>query len=143
MLLSIAQNSTAWGPLGHRTVAYLGEKYFTSNASTFVDSLLHGEDISDAATWPDAIRRKPGWTHSAAWHFIGNVSTKYPMNRNTAEHQSSDAEDDPPRSCRVNLQRDCLPSTGCAVSAIANMVGSSPVESPDILSLLELMIPGH
>lgn len=33
-----------------------------------------------------------------------------------------DAQDDPPRSCGVNFQRDCIPKEGCVVSAIANMV---------------------
>lgn len=34
----------------------------------------------------------------------------------------TDAQDDPPRTCEVKIDRDCLPRTGCVVSAINNMV---------------------
>ncbi|MCJ1261679.1 hypothetical protein MMC22_001545 [Lobaria immixta] len=102
LLFFIATPATAWGPLGHRTVAYLAQKHLTAEGAAFVNNLLDGEDISDAALWPDKIRRTPGWTFSAAWHFI-------------------DAQDDPPRTCAVKFDRDCIPKSGCVVSAIANM----------------------
>ena len=41
----------AWGNFGHRTVAYLAEMYFTSDAKDYVSGILNGEDISDAAIW--------------------------------------------------------------------------------------------
>lgn len=63
-----------WGDLGHRTVGYLGEKYFTEEGKRFVDSLLANEegwDISDAATWADVIKyHRP---YSREWHYIGEV----------------------------------------------------------------------
>jgi hypothetical protein len=63
----------AWGNVGHRTVAYLAEKYLTAEAKTLFDALLENEfnyDFSDAATWADTIRdpKKQPW--SAPWHYI-------------------------------------------------------------------------
>ncbi|MCJ1428103.1 hypothetical protein MMC29_006011 [Sticta canariensis] len=102
LVLSIVAPATAWGSLGHRAVAYLAQKHLTADGAAFVNNLLDGDDISDAALWPDQIRHRRGWTFTAGWHFI-------------------DAQDDPPRTCGVNFNRDCLPKAGCVVSAIANM----------------------
>lgn len=70
-LSPFVQQATCWGSLGHRTVAYLAQKHFTDEANVLVNSLLNGEDISDAALWPDEVRRSPGYKFSAEWHFIG------------------------------------------------------------------------
>jgi hypothetical protein len=92
----------AWGNIGHRTVAYLAEKYLSPGATTYVSALLGDADISDAAVWPDEVRRSREFHYTAGWHFI-------------------DAEDNPPQLCQVNYNRDCNPGPGCVVSAIANM----------------------
>lgn len=104
--LLAAQPVLCWGDLGHRTVAYLAQKYFTEEGSRFVDSLLandQGWDISDAAIWPDGSvkRRRP---YTAPWHYI-------------------DARDNPPLSCGITYKRDCNNNgvPGCIVSAITNM----------------------
>lgn len=100
--LSFAPLASAWGALGHRTVAYLADLYLTPNATTLVADLLNHQDISEAALWADKIRYIPGFAYSRAWHYI-------------------DAQDDPPRQCGLNFTRDCLPETGCAVSALVNV----------------------
>lgn len=69
----ISQPVTGWGDVGHRTVAYLAEKYFTDQGSQLVEKLLannDGYDISDAATWADKIKWKRPFTRP--WHFIGD-----------------------------------------------------------------------
>lgn len=71
LALSTIPQATAWGSLGHRTVAYLAQKHLTTDGAAFVNNLLGDEDISDAALWPDQIRRTTGWTYTAGWHFIG------------------------------------------------------------------------
>ncbi|RFU24611.1 hypothetical protein B7463_g11726, partial [Scytalidium lignicola] len=61
----------AWGDVGHRTVGYLAQHYLTPDASQWVDSLLANEDgfdISDAAVWPDQIKRRREYT--AGWHYL-------------------------------------------------------------------------
>jgi hypothetical protein len=71
-LLAFAGNVAAWGGLGHRTVGYLAEHYFTEDASQLVKDLIKPSDsfdISDAAIWADGIRQRQHYTEG--WHFIG------------------------------------------------------------------------
>lgn len=71
-VLSIAQQATCWGSLGHRTIAYLAEKYLTPEGNEYLNTLLErGEDISDAALWADEIKHQRGWGFTSAWHYIG------------------------------------------------------------------------
>lgn len=71
-LLTFTQPAYCWGSLGHRTVAYLAEKYLTEDALTYVNTLLandRGFDISDAALWADEIKQRR--TYTKQWHYIG------------------------------------------------------------------------
>lgn len=103
LISSIASPALAWGSLGHRTVAYLASLYITPEATTFTNHLLNGQDISEAALFPDKVAHIPAFAYSRGWHYI-------------------DANDDPPRVCGINMTRDCPLSApeGCVVSAIAN-----------------------
>jgi S1/P1 Nuclease len=62
----------SWGSLGHRTVAYVAEKYLTPSAASFTANLLENEDISEAAIWADELKiaHCRGWQHTKPWHFI-------------------------------------------------------------------------
>ena len=102
-LSSYIQLARCWGTLGHRTIAYLAQRYFTSEAETYVNDLLGDEDIAEASLWADHIKRTPVGAGTSGWHYI-------------------DAKDDPPRICQVNFNRDCEPDQGCVISAIINMV---------------------
>ena len=88
-----------WGSLGHRTVAYLAQLHFTPTAHLWTNSLLNGQDISEAALFADKIVHIPQFSYTAGWHYI-------------------DAQDDPPRQCGINITRDCI--DGCIISAIVN-----------------------
>ncbi|RMZ81006.1 hypothetical protein DV738_g2497, partial [Chaetothyriales sp. CBS 135597] len=66
-----------------------------------LNTLLLGQDISEAALFPDKVAHMPAFAYSRPWHYI-------------------DAADDPPRSCGINLTRDCGGSDGCIISALAN-----------------------
>lgn len=71
-ILALVQPIVGWGDVGHRTVGYLAEKYFTDQAAQWVSTVLQndqGYDISDAAVWADAI--KHGRPYTAVWHYIG------------------------------------------------------------------------
>ncbi|KAK4939608.1 hypothetical protein LTR10_020108 [Elasticomyces elasticus] len=100
LLVTLLPQIHAWGSLGHRTIAYLASLHFTPASNRFTNTLLHGQDISEAALFPDKVRHMPQFAYSAAWHFI-------------------DAQDSPPHQCGINMTRDCL-AEGCVVSAIAN-----------------------
>jgi hypothetical protein len=101
VLTPLLSQTTAWGTLGHRTVAYLASQYFTPHSTRVTNLLLHGQDISEAALFPDKIRYIPSFAYTRAWHYI-------------------DAQDSPPAQCGINMTRDCVVATGCVVSAIAN-----------------------
>ena len=118
ILGSYIRLAACWGTLGHRTVAYLAQRYFSSETETYVNNLLEEEDISDAALWADIIKHTPLGPGTAGWHFI-------------------DAKDDPPRKCAVNFRRDCQADQGCVVSAITNMVS----ELSFSLHLIHFAIP--
>jgi hypothetical protein len=71
-VLALAQPIVGWGDVGHRTVGYLAEKYFTDQAAQWVTAVLQndkGYDISDAAVWADEVKYHRPW--SAGWHYIG------------------------------------------------------------------------
>ncbi|KIW32391.1 uncharacterized protein PV07_03941 [Cladophialophora immunda] len=101
-LLSLLAPTAAWGSLGHRTVAYLASTYFTPESTRMTNHLLNGQDISEAALFPDKVRHMPQFAYTRGWHYI-------------------DAQDTPPGQCGINMTRDCaVAGGGCVVSAIAN-----------------------
>lgn len=117
-ILTLPSLITAWGNLGHRTVAYLAQKHLTPLATTYILNILGDQDISDAAIWPDEYKKTPEGKHTFTWHFI-NV------------------HDDPPRYCGVELERDCPGEKGfCIITAIAEMVSSVPVSGSHLRPLL-------
>ena len=105
IILALLPYALAWGSFGHRTVAYLAQSLLSRDARTYIADVLKGQDISDAAIWPDQIRHYHEWSYTAEWHYI-------------------DAQDDPPKSCGINYRRDCASESGCVVSAITNMVST-------------------
>ncbi|KAI4253930.1 MAG: hypothetical protein L6R42_007390 [Xanthoria sp. 1 TBL-2021] len=102
LLASFSSLTNAWGTVGHATVGAIGDHYLTAQAKTFVASLLgSGVTMSSVASWADDYRYTTPGRFSAPFHYI-------------------DAEDSPPSTCSVDLNRDCGGAGGCIVSAIAN-----------------------
>ncbi|KAK1755550.1 S1/P1 nuclease [Echria macrotheca] len=99
----------AWDSLGHQTVGFLAQKYFTAQANATFNALLGigddgegGFDIGDAAAWADTIRDPGNLPWSKGWHFINPKA------------------DDPEHGvCSLVYPSDC-PAGNCIVSAIAN-----------------------
>jgi hypothetical protein len=100
----------SWGNLGHRTIAFLAEKYLTPPGHSYVQRLLKDQDISDAAIWADSYKYTPPGLHTSSWHFIN-------------------AHDDPPSSCGLRLERDCSGKNLCIITAISAMVSVFPSHS--------------
>ncbi|CAF9917906.1 MAG: hypothetical protein HETSPECPRED_003621 [Heterodermia speciosa] len=101
MLASYPCVSSAWGILGHATVAQIASNYLTAQAKTYVAGLLGpGVTMPSISSYADDYRYTTAGKFSAPYHFI-------------------DAEDNPPSACSVDLNRDCG-AGGCVVSAIAN-----------------------
>jgi len=85
-LLALTGQAVAWGGLGHRTVGYLAQHFFTEDASQLIQDLLKPTetfDISDAAVWPDTIRMRQPFTEG--WHFIGKTSGVVAVTLNTVQ----------------------------------------------------------
>lgn len=95
--------ATAWGSLGHTTIAYLAQNFVCDRTLKFAQSLLNDNStayMANVATWADSYRNEAGGEFSSVFHYI-------------------DALDNPPQNCNVVYERDC-PEEGCIVSAIAN-----------------------
>lgn len=106
LVLFLANQAFAWGEIGHRTVGYLAQMYFTSEGENLFNELVEPTeafDISDGAIWADGFGVKQRMPWSKAWHYI-------------------DAKDNPPVQCKVNFNADCDPDKKCIVAAIANLV---------------------
>ncbi|OQV06883.1 hypothetical protein CLAIMM_11397 [Cladophialophora immunda] len=105
ILLCLVSKAFSWGELGHRTVGYLAQMYFTPKAESLFNELIHPTeafDISDGAVWADNWSTQTRMPWSKPWHFI-------------------DAKDSPPKKCKVNFNADCDPDKRCVVAAITNM----------------------
>jgi hypothetical protein len=101
-----ASRVLAWGEHGHRTVGYLSQMYFTTEAETLFNKLVQPNDafdISDGAVWADSFGTQSKMPWSKPWHYI-------------------DAKDEPPVKCKVNFNADCDSAKNCVVGAIANLV---------------------
>ncbi|KAK6498054.1 hypothetical protein TWF506_004298 [Arthrobotrys conoides] len=104
VITTLIPSIQAWGFYGHKTVALLASRYLLPETAVFVQTYLYrGQSIMDAAVWADRYAHIPLGRYSKTWHYI-------------------DAQDDPPRVCEVNYNRDCAVSgSGCIVSALVNM----------------------
>ncbi|ATY61232.1 nuclease PA3 [Cordyceps militaris CM01] len=101
-LLSVPAVS-AWGSLGHITTAYIAGNLIANSTEVYLQALLQRTDadyLASVASWADSIRYTKWGKFTSTFHFI-------------------DAHDDPPRSCNVDLDRDCK-ATGCVVSSLSN-----------------------
>ncbi|KAI2617182.1 S1/P1 nuclease [Hypoxylon sp. NC1633] len=95
--------ATAWGSLGHITVAYIASNFVKENTATYFQDLLRNDTehyLAGVATWADSIRYTKWGRFSKNFHFI-------------------DAKDTPPSYCGVDFERDCK-EEGCVVSSLRN-----------------------
>ncbi|OTA96124.1 hypothetical protein M434DRAFT_152376 [Hypoxylon sp. CO27-5] len=104
-LLSAAAlpGAMAWGAMGHETVAYIASNYVSSATKSYFQDLLgdtSADYLASVAAWADSYRYTTAGKFSAPFHYI-------------------DANDNPPSSCGVDLDRDCG-SEGCVVRALQN-----------------------
>ena len=67
--LVLALPATAWGPLGHRTVAVLAEANLTPAARAYVVQRLGNVSMADVASWADSVTRDSRFPGSLWYHF--------------------------------------------------------------------------
>ncbi|KAK3398426.1 S1/P1 nuclease [Sordaria brevicollis] len=95
---------SAWGKLGHATVASVAQQYLTPNTVKQVQAILSDNSttyMGNIASWADSFRYEGGNEWSTGFHFVNG-------------HDAP-----PPESCHLILPEDCPPE-GCVVSAIGN-----------------------
>ncbi|KAF3013712.1 hypothetical protein E8E14_004753 [Neopestalotiopsis sp. 37M] len=118
--------ASAWGTLGHATVAYIAQNYVDDTVKSWAQGLLGDTSdsyLANVASWADEYRATTAGKWSAPFHFI-------------------DAEDSPPTDCNVDYDRDCG-STGCSVSAIANYtqrVGDGRLSDANTAEALKFLV---
>jgi hypothetical protein len=80
VLAASTQPASAWSGDAHQLVANLAYERLTPAARSEVDRLVATqsanvqgcviEDFARASTWPDCVRRRSGYTHTAPYHYI-------------------------------------------------------------------------
>ncbi|KAL9045129.1 MAG: hypothetical protein Q9214_001788 [Letrouitia sp. 1 TL-2023] len=119
-LLAASPLATAWGTVGHATVGTIAQHYLTPAAQSYVSGLLgSGVTMASVASWADDYRYTTAGKFSAPFHYIGISWRTWEKMWRWFLIARTDAEDSPPSSCSVDLNRDCG-TGGCVVSAIAN-----------------------
>ena len=106
ILLLYLRSTLAWGTLGHTTIAYIASSLVSPPTALLFQDLLYNNTehyLANVATWADSFRYTEAGRFSAKLHYI-------------------DAKDEPPRSCGVVMERDCVGGTGCVVGAVGNYV---------------------
>lgn len=123
-------SSFAWSGDAHQLVADLAYESLTPAARSEVDRLIATqsadvqgcmiENFARASTWPDCVRRRSGYTHTAPFHFI-NV----------------------PITGRATVQGHC-PDAGCITEAIRHYEGTlANRRAPDRQRLEALAFLSH
>jgi hypothetical protein len=105
LFLGFAPLTTAWGTLGHTTVAYIASSLVSPPTALLFQNILYNDTehyLANIATWADSFRYTAAGRFSAPFHYI-------------------DANDNPPESCGLVMGRDCG-EEGCIVKAIGNYV---------------------
>lgn len=67
-LLASSQCATAWGTVGHATVAQIADHYLTAKGKTYVSNILgSGVTMASVATWADSYRYTTAGKFSAPY----------------------------------------------------------------------------
>lgn len=70
LLLTIAFQSSGWGPTGHRVTGVVAEKYLSKKARRAVERILAGQSLAIASTWMDEIRSDSTFNYMTDWHWV-------------------------------------------------------------------------
>ena len=70
MLLAAHMPALAFGPTGHRVAGMIAESHLCPRARVFIEPLLDGTTLANAAAWADWIRDDPAWAQAKPWHYI-------------------------------------------------------------------------
>lgn len=97
-------SALGWGYMGHEAVAYVATDFVSNATRSYFQALLNDTSddyLASVAAWADEWKKTDEGAFSYDYHFI-------------------DAQDEPPSSCNIDMERDC--GDGCVVDALANYV---------------------
>lgn len=70
LALTLAGPLFAWGQHGHRITAEVAQRHLNDAARAAVETILEGEHLAQAATWPDEIKSYPSWRCASPYHYV-------------------------------------------------------------------------
>jgi hypothetical protein len=95
--ISRATSAYRWGADGHRIIAEIARGRLSPAVASETRRLLGGQNISDVASWADAVRSQ--FPNTGPWHYV--------------DIQLSDSSYDPARDC---------PDGACVIGAVATQL---------------------
>ncbi|MBS1526117.1 MAG: hypothetical protein JST19_10740 [Bacteroidetes bacterium] len=60
----------SWGFKGHKAIATIAYSHLHFNVIPSVENTLHGQSISEVASWADEVRNNTEFRQTASWHFV-------------------------------------------------------------------------
>lgn len=66
---TLPSDAKAWSSLGHQTSASIAYSYLSASTKTKIHSILNGETMEKASTWPDSIKSSSDWKHTKYYHY--------------------------------------------------------------------------
>ena len=70
VMILTSGNTFAWGPIGHRVVGEIAEKYLDAGVSAKVNKILNNQSLSRVSNWSDEIKSEPNtYSHTFNWHY--------------------------------------------------------------------------
>lgn len=103
---------SAWGRLGHESVALVAQNYLLPGTIEKARALLDDNTstyLANVALWADSYRNTPEGRFSGGYHFVNGKDAP------------------PPDECHIHYPTDCPPE-GCVISAIGNYVSVDRAE---------------
>ncbi len=67
--LILSNESFAWGPIGHRVVGHIAERYLSKKAKKNIESVLRNETLAEVSTYMDFIKSDATYIHMSPWHY--------------------------------------------------------------------------
>ncbi|MBQ7856773.1 MAG: S1/P1 nuclease [Alistipes sp.] len=69
LALMASYEVSAWGRLGHRTIAEIAERHLTPQAKANIEKYTHGTPLADYSLWMDEVRNTPEYKKpTSGWH---------------------------------------------------------------------------
>lgn len=70
ILTVVSPAAKAWGPIGHRIVGEIAERFLEESSKKQIQELLGDDSLAEVSTWADLVRSDPKHKDAAPWHFV-------------------------------------------------------------------------